>query len=54
MSRTGYVITYAVCKVLWCSKIQVEIILVTTEAESIALSQAMRNIITFMALMKEV
>ena len=32
MSRTGYVITYAGCTVLWCSKLQTEIVLRTTEA----------------------
>jgi hypothetical protein len=38
-SRTGYVITFASCPVLWCSKLQTEISLSTTEAEYIALSQ---------------
>jgi len=31
-SRTGYVITFASCPVLWCSKLQTEIALSTTEA----------------------
>jgi hypothetical protein len=39
-SRTGYVITFASCPVLWCSKMQTEIALSTTEAEYIALSQS--------------
>ena len=54
MSRTVYVITYAVFPVLWCSKLQAEIYLSTTEAEYIALGQAMPDVITFMDLMKEV
>ena len=54
MSRMGYVIAYVVCPLLWCSKLQAEISLSTTELEYIALSQVMRNIITFMALMREV
>ncbi len=41
-SRMGYVITYAGCPMHWSSKMQTEIALSTTEAEYIALSQAMR------------
>jgi hypothetical protein len=40
-SRTGYIITFANCPVLWSSKLQTEIALSTTEAEYIALLQAM-------------
>ena len=54
MSHTGYVIKYTGCPLLWCSKIQTEINLITTEAEYIALSQAMCNVTPFMAPMKEV
>ena len=42
LSRTGYVICYANCPVVWCSKLQTEIALSTAEAEYIALSQALR------------
>ena len=35
-SRTGYILFYAVCPVLWSSKLQTEIALRTTEAEYIA------------------
>ena len=42
------------CPVLWYSKLQTEITLSTTEAEYIALIQAMRDVIPFMVLMKEV
>ena len=54
MSYMGYVITYIWCILLWYSKLQTEVYLSTIEAEYIALRQAMRNIITFMALMKEI
>ena len=45
MSRTGYVILYAGCPILWSSKLQSEIALSTTEVEYIALSQAVREVI---------
>ena len=46
-SRTGYVLFYFGCPVLWVSKMQSEISLSTVEAEYIALSQSMRDIIPF-------
>jgi hypothetical protein len=52
-SRTGYVITFANCPVLWVSKLQTEIALSTTEAEYIALSQAMRDLIPMRTLLVE-
>ena len=53
MPRTGYVIMYAGCPVLWSSKLQTEIALSTTEAEYIALSQAVREVLPLIELMKE-
>ena len=53
-SRTGHVITYAGCPVLWNSKLQTHIALSTTEAEHIALSQALRDTIPIMQLLKEI
>ena len=53
MSRTGYVIMFAGCPILWSSKLQTEITLSTTEAEYVALSQAMREVLPLMDLMKE-
>ncbi len=50
-SRTGYVITFASCPVLWCSKLQTEIALSTTEAEYIALSQSTRDLIPMRGLL---
>jgi len=45
-SRTGYVILFANCTVLWVSKLQTEVALSTTKAQYIALSQAMRDLIS--------
>ena len=47
-SRTGYINKYKNCPILWVSKLQSEISLSTTEAEYIALSQAMREVILMM------
>ena len=52
-SRTGYVIYYGGCPIIWHSKLQSEISLSTTEAEYIALSQSMRDTIPLMALIEE-
>lgn len=54
LSRTGYVICYANCPVHWSSKMQTEIALSTAEAEYIALSQAMREVIPFIRLIVEI
>ncbi|KAL7561436.1 hypothetical protein ACA910_009292 [Epithemia clementina (nom. ined.)] len=52
-SRTGYIIMYAGCPILWASKIQPLIALLTTEAEIIALSSALREVIHLMELLNE-
>jgi hypothetical protein len=44
-SRTDYVLLLAVCPVLWVSKLQTKITVSTMEAEYVALSQAMRDLI---------
>jgi hypothetical protein len=54
LSRAGYVISYAGCPIYWCSKMQTEIALSTTEAEYIALSMAMRDVLPFLNLMSEI
>jgi hypothetical protein len=51
-SRMGYIITYAGCPMHWSSKMQTEIALSTTEAEYIALSQAMREVLPIIWLME--
>jgi hypothetical protein len=48
LSRTGCVIRLYGCPILWCSKLQTEIALSTTEAEYIALSQSMQEVIPHM------
>ena len=53
LSRTGYVIRFMGCPILWVSKLQTEIALSTTEAEYIALSQAMRDVILLMTIIEE-
>jgi len=52
-SRTGYIIQYAACPLLWASKLQTQIALSTTEAEYIALSSALREVIPIIELLRE-
>ena len=52
-SRTGFVIKYAGCPIVWQSKLQTETALSTTEAEYIALSTSLREVISLMDLLKE-
>ena len=54
LSRTGFVICYAGCPVIWSSKLQTEIALSTAEAEYIAMSQALREAIPIQRLAKEI
>jgi hypothetical protein len=53
-SRTGYVIKYCDVPILWVSKIQTQIELSTMEAEYIALSQSMRDLIPIREILKEI
>jgi len=53
LSRTGYVIYYAGCPIHWVSKLQTEHALSTCEAEYVALSQSMRDVIPMMNLITE-
>ena len=52
-SRTGFCIMYAGCPIIWKSKMQTIIALSTTEAEYIALSSALREVIGVIHLMEE-
>jgi hypothetical protein len=52
-SRSGYIIYYAGCPLVWASKMQTQIALSTTESEYIALSTALREVIPLMELIKE-
>ena len=44
LSRTGHVVCIFGCSFYWQSKLQTEIALSTTEAEHVALSQSLRNV----------
>ena len=52
-SRTGFVISYAGCPILWKSKVQSLVALSTTKAEYIALSSALRKVIGIIHLMED-
>ena len=54
LSRTGFVISYAGCPIYWCSKLQTEICLSTTESENVDLSMAMREVLPFLNLMGKI
>jgi hypothetical protein len=45
LSRTGFVICYANCSIIWCSKLQTKITFSTAEAEYIAMSHVLRETI---------
>jgi hypothetical protein len=52
-SRTGYLITIGGCPLSWTSKLQTEIALSTMEAEYIALSQSMRELLPIREIVRE-
>ena len=52
-SRAGFIIKFLGCPILWSSKLIPEICLSTTEAEYVALSEALRQTIPLMNLMTE-
>ena len=52
-SQSGWIIFYASCHVSWASKLQSQVELSTTKAEHIAMSQALRDVIPVMGLLKE-
>ena len=54
LSRTGMVIMYAGCPIFWRSSLQTEIALSTAEAEYIALSSALREVLPLMTMMEEI
>jgi hypothetical protein len=53
-SRTGYIVTYADCPIIWASQLQTETAMSTTEAEYIALSSALHQTIPLVCLIKEI
>ena len=52
-SRTGYLLTFAKCPIIWASKLQTEYSLSSTESEYIALSTTLREVIPLMGLLEE-
>ena len=52
-SRSGWIIYYAGCPIVWASKLQSQVALSTTEAEYIAMSMALRDVLPIMHLVKE-
>ncbi|KAI2499350.1 hypothetical protein MHU86_15132 [Fragilaria crotonensis] len=53
-SRTGYVIMYRGSPLLWVSKMQTQVALSTMEAEYVALSQSMRDLIPIRQILQEI
>ena len=53
-SRSGWIVFYAGCPIIWASKIQGPVALSTTEAEYISLSQSLRDVIPIMDLVSEI
>jgi hypothetical protein len=53
-SRTGCIISYGGCPVLWASKLQTEVVLSTTESEFVGLSESLRIAIVMMNLLFEI
>jgi hypothetical protein len=53
-SRSGYIIKYANCPLIWGSKLQSEIALSSCESEFICLSETVRQVIPLINLVKEI
>jgi hypothetical protein len=52
-SRSGWVIFYTRCPIIWASKLQSQVALSTTEAECITMSMALWDVIPIMELMSK-
>ncbi len=52
-SRTGFIIMFAGCPVIWSSKLLTKITLSTTEAEYVSLSSSLRQVIPLISLLEE-
>jgi hypothetical protein len=53
-SRTGFIVMYAGCPIIWASQLQPEFAQSVTESEYISLSQALRQTIPLMRLVNEI
>ncbi len=54
LSRTGFAILFCGCPIMWCSKLQTEIALSTTESEYIALSTATRHLLPLRRILEDI
>lgn len=52
-NRTGFVIVFAKCPVIWASKLQTKFAFSSAESECISLSTALREVIPLVGLLKE-
>ncbi len=52
-AQSGWIIFYAGCPISWASKLQSQVAMSTTEAEYIAMLQALRDLIPIMGLLQE-
>jgi hypothetical protein len=53
-SRSGWIVFYAGCPVIWVSKLQTQVALSTTEAEYIPMSQSLRDVLPITFLVQEI
>ena len=53
-SRTGFVVTFSNCNLLWVSKLQTETSLSTLHSEYVAFSHSVRALLPLKSLIKEV
>jgi hypothetical protein len=51
LSRSGYIIMYNNCPIIWASKLQTSVALSTCEAKYVAMSTALREVIPLMRLL---
>jgi hypothetical protein len=53
-SRSGWIVFYAGCPVIWASKLQSQVAMSTTEAEYITMSQSLRDVLPIMFLVNKI
>ena len=53
ISRAGYVISYINSPIIWCSKLQIEIALSTTENEYVTFSIKLKDVIHLIELLRD-
>ena len=53
-SRTGFVVTFSSCPLLWVSKLQIEIAISTLNSEYVELSHSVRALLPLKSLIREV